>query len=252
MMTASRGVILWALASAMVVAPAVIWGASWAGQQRIRVMRAVQRAAVFVAIALTILVGIFPQEVGSRLAIYTETLSPFSSKSELSFRSQEYPCRISSQRLTIHVGRTAMELEPLPWGAVRNSPYACSADECWRGKRLWPAGNRAWDCRLALVDYTGLCNHPFRVASCQESERNGVVSNRVCDSLVRLSAGLPNELLRFHCLPGLHHERLFLADAWHSVPGCGISKKSSYCANNRVKTISKRRPACRLLSCRHF
>src|SRR5882762_7426040 len=91
MMTASRGVILWALASAMVVAPAVIWGASWAGQQRIRVMRAVQRAAVFVAIALSILVGIFPQEVGSRLAIYTETLSPFSSKSELSFRSQDYP-----------------------------------------------------------------------------------------------------------------------------------------------------------------
>src|SRR6266852_6811005 len=45
LMTASRGVILWALASAMVVAPAVIWGASWAGEQRIRVMRAVQRAA---------------------------------------------------------------------------------------------------------------------------------------------------------------------------------------------------------------
>ena len=75
----------------MVVAPAVIWGASWAGEQRIRVMRAVQRAAVFVAIALAILVGIFPQEVGSRLAIYTETLSPSSSKSELGFRSWDYP-----------------------------------------------------------------------------------------------------------------------------------------------------------------
>jgi hypothetical protein len=91
LLTASRGVILWALASAMVVAPAVIWGASWAGEQRIRVMRAVQRAAVFVAIALAILVGIFPQEVGTRLAIYTETLSPFSSKSELGFRSWDYP-----------------------------------------------------------------------------------------------------------------------------------------------------------------
>ncbi len=91
LLTASRGVILWALASAMVVAPAVIWGASWAGEQRIRVMRAVQRAAVFVAIALAILVGIFPQEVGSRLAIYTETLSPSSSKSELGFRSWDYP-----------------------------------------------------------------------------------------------------------------------------------------------------------------
>src|SRR5947207_8722770 len=93
LLTASRGVILWGLASAMVVAPAVIWGASWAGEQRIRVMRAVQRAAVFVAIALAILVGIFPQEVGSRLAIYTETLSPSSPASELGFRSWDYPLR---------------------------------------------------------------------------------------------------------------------------------------------------------------
>src|SRR6202171_1644136 len=91
LLTASRGVILWVLASAMVIAPAVIWGASWAGQQRIRIMRAVQRAAVFVAIALTILVGIFPQEVASRLAIYIETLTPYSSKSELGLRSWDYP-----------------------------------------------------------------------------------------------------------------------------------------------------------------
>jgi len=90
LMTASRGVFLWTLASAMVFAPAIIWGASWAGEQRIRVMRAIQRAAVFVAIALTILVGIFPQEISSRLAIYTESLSPYSPKSELVGRSRDY------------------------------------------------------------------------------------------------------------------------------------------------------------------
>ena len=91
MMTASRGVFLWTLASAMVVAPAIIWGASWTGEQRSRVMGAMRRAAFFVAIALTILISIFPQEVGSRLAIYSETLSPSSPKSELGFRSQKYP-----------------------------------------------------------------------------------------------------------------------------------------------------------------
>jgi len=90
-MTASRGVFLWVLASAIVLAPAVIWGASWVGEQRIRIMRAIRRAAVFVAIALTILITIFPQEVGSRLAIYSETLSPYSSRSELGFRSRDYP-----------------------------------------------------------------------------------------------------------------------------------------------------------------
>jgi len=93
LMTASRGVFLWTLASAMVVAPAVIWGASWAGELRSRVLRAIQRAAVFVAIALVILISIFPHEVASRLAIYSETLSPYSPVSELGFRTQVYPLR---------------------------------------------------------------------------------------------------------------------------------------------------------------
>jgi hypothetical protein len=91
LMAASRGVFMWTLASAMVLAPAIIWGATWAEEQRIRVMRAIQRAAVFVAIALTILVGVFTQEVASRLAIYIETLSPYSAKSELLGRSWDYP-----------------------------------------------------------------------------------------------------------------------------------------------------------------
>jgi hypothetical protein len=91
LMAASRGVFLGTIANAVVVALAVISGASWAREQRIRVLRAIQRAAVFVAVALTILVAIFPQEVASRLAIYSETLSPYSSKSELGFRSWDYP-----------------------------------------------------------------------------------------------------------------------------------------------------------------
>jgi hypothetical protein len=91
LLTASRGVFLWNLASAVVIAPAVIWGTSWTGKQRIKVMRAIQRAAVFAAIALTLLAAVFPQEVASRLAIYTESLSPYSSKSELAYRSWGYP-----------------------------------------------------------------------------------------------------------------------------------------------------------------
>jgi hypothetical protein len=91
LLTASRGVFLWNLASAMVIAPAVILGASWSGEQRIKVMRAIQRAAVFVAISLTFLVAVFPQEVASRLAIYTETLSPYSSASEFGGRTWNYP-----------------------------------------------------------------------------------------------------------------------------------------------------------------
>jgi hypothetical protein len=91
LLTASRGVFLWALASAIVFAPAVMWGAKWSGEQRTRVLRGIVRTAVFVAIAFTILVTIFPEEVASRLAIYTETLSPGSSASELGFRTWNYP-----------------------------------------------------------------------------------------------------------------------------------------------------------------
>jgi len=91
LLTASRGVFLWTLGSAIVVGPAIVWGASWAEEQKIRVVRAIQRAVVFVVIAITILASIFPHEVASRVAIYTETLSPYSSESELGFRSQAYP-----------------------------------------------------------------------------------------------------------------------------------------------------------------
>jgi hypothetical protein len=91
LLTASRGVFLWNLGSAIVLAPAIIWGASWAEEQKTRVVRAIQRAAVFVVIAITILVSIFPEEVASRVAIYTESLSPSSPASELGFRSWNYP-----------------------------------------------------------------------------------------------------------------------------------------------------------------
>lgn len=91
LMTASRGVFLWALLSVTILMPAFAWGASWSGEQRQRAMRAIRRTAVFVAIAITILIAVFPQEVRSRLAIYSETLSPYSSASELGFRSRDYP-----------------------------------------------------------------------------------------------------------------------------------------------------------------
>jgi hypothetical protein len=91
LMTASRGVLLWTLLSAIVLAPAFAWGASWSGEQRLRAIRAIRRAVVFVVIAFTILIAAFPQEVGSRLAIYSETLSPYSSAGELGYRSRDYP-----------------------------------------------------------------------------------------------------------------------------------------------------------------
>jgi len=91
LMTASRGVLLWSCLSAIVLVLAFVWGASSREGQRIRVMRVIQRTGVFIAVALTILVAVFPNEVASRLAIYIETLSPYSPAVELGYRSRDYP-----------------------------------------------------------------------------------------------------------------------------------------------------------------
>jgi hypothetical protein len=91
MMTASRSVFLWTLCSAIAIATAFVWDASLDSQQQLRVWRTITRTAIFVALAVVILVNIFPDEVASRLAIYSETLSPYSSASELGYRASEYP-----------------------------------------------------------------------------------------------------------------------------------------------------------------
>jgi hypothetical protein len=90
-MTASRGVFVWNSISAIIIAVACVWGASLSNEQRIRVLRAIQRASVFVGIALGGLIFAYPKEVASRVAIYSETLSPYSPVSELGYRSRDYP-----------------------------------------------------------------------------------------------------------------------------------------------------------------
>jgi hypothetical protein len=44
-------------------------------------------------LAIVTLAVIFPEQVNSRLAIYSETLSPYSTASELATRSRDYPLR---------------------------------------------------------------------------------------------------------------------------------------------------------------
>ena len=91
LMTASRGVFLWTLLTAAVAILAFLWGASWRPEQLKRAGRFAVRTVIFVAAATSVLVILYPKELGSRLAIYSETLSPYSSASELSFRTHEYP-----------------------------------------------------------------------------------------------------------------------------------------------------------------
>lgn len=91
LMSASRGVFMWNSGTALVIVAGFLWGAPWRQREALRVMRAIQRTALMVGCGLILLVTIFPKELGSRMAIYSETLLPDSPTSELVHRTQTYP-----------------------------------------------------------------------------------------------------------------------------------------------------------------
>jgi hypothetical protein len=91
LMSASRGVFMWNSGIVLVVAAGFLWGAPWRQREVMRVVRAIQRTALFVGIGIILLLTVFPEELGSRLAIYSETLMPNSSASELLVRTKTYP-----------------------------------------------------------------------------------------------------------------------------------------------------------------
>jgi hypothetical protein len=92
-MSASRGVFMWNMGSALVIAAAFLWGAPWKQREAIRALRAIQRSLLVVGLALMALVAVFPEQFGARLDVYSETLLPSSSASELAYRAETYPLR---------------------------------------------------------------------------------------------------------------------------------------------------------------
>jgi hypothetical protein len=91
LMSASRGAFMWNSGSVLIIVAGFLWGAPWRQAQALRTVRALQRATLFAGLAIFALLTIFPEELGSRLAIYWETLSPTSPVSELAHRTSTYP-----------------------------------------------------------------------------------------------------------------------------------------------------------------
>ena len=87
----SRGVVLWSSGSAVVGCAAFVWGAPWRQREVIRVLRTVQRTALSIVLGIVVLLATYPQALLSRVAFYTETLSPSSSASQLQNRTWDYP-----------------------------------------------------------------------------------------------------------------------------------------------------------------
>src|SRR5712664_5033726 len=89
----SRGVVLWGAGSALVGSAAFVCGAPWRQREVLKVLRSVQRTALGIVLGLVILLATYPEALLSRVAFYTETLSPSSSASQLQNRTWDYPLR---------------------------------------------------------------------------------------------------------------------------------------------------------------
>ena len=92
-MSTSRGVFMWCGGSCLVIMAAFVWGAPWKQGEASRVVRSIQRVLLLGGFSIVTLAVIFPEQVGSRMAIYSETLSPYSTASELAYRTREYPLK---------------------------------------------------------------------------------------------------------------------------------------------------------------
>lgn len=90
-LTASRGAFMWGLINAIATSIAFLWGAPWRQREVIRVIRAIQRLVMGMALGILVLSYFYPQELLSRLAIYKETLDPSSPASEIANRAWTYP-----------------------------------------------------------------------------------------------------------------------------------------------------------------
>jgi hypothetical protein len=91
LLSGSRTAFVGVLASALVLSAGLLWGAPWRWRQAHRLVRTIRRSFIVAALALAALLMVFPEEAGSRMAFYTETLSPNSTAYELGSRSWDYP-----------------------------------------------------------------------------------------------------------------------------------------------------------------
>lgn len=90
-LTASRSTFMLIPINAIATGAAFIWGAPWRQGEAMRVLRGIQRTVLGIVLAGVALLGVFPEAILGRLAVYQETLLPSSSASQLGDRTYNYP-----------------------------------------------------------------------------------------------------------------------------------------------------------------
>ena len=79
------------LMTAVFLSIGFLWGAPWIRQQAHRTVKAIGRSVLVATLGLGVIFFFFPQEAGSRLDYYTQTLLPSSDNNQLGFRIWDYP-----------------------------------------------------------------------------------------------------------------------------------------------------------------
>lgn len=91
LLNGSRGAVMYSVASALVLSLAFVWGAPWRHREAHRTLKAIRRSFSIAVLVLAAIILIFPDEAGSRIALYAETLLPNSSAYEVNNRAWDYP-----------------------------------------------------------------------------------------------------------------------------------------------------------------
>jgi hypothetical protein len=91
LLSGNRGAFMYVLISALGLGVGFLWGAPWRQRQAHRIIKAIRRSVIVAAMSLALILFLFPQEAGSRIAYYAETLLPSSSAYQAGNRTWDYP-----------------------------------------------------------------------------------------------------------------------------------------------------------------
>ena len=87
---------------------------------------------------------VFPEQFSSRLAIYSETLSPSSPTSELVFRTRDYPLQNLLRPLSTQMALWLWNRHGVAWRPICRPDHACGPYAHWRREWIWSTGTRTW------------------------------------------------------------------------------------------------------------
>ncbi len=86
-----RGAFVYLVATAIIIPAGMVWGAPASVGAGYRLVKAIRRSFVFVAVAVALGVVIFPDAVGGHLSYYEETIMPGGEYSQSRDRAWDYP-----------------------------------------------------------------------------------------------------------------------------------------------------------------